>query len=340
MSSINIKLFNDLTDEEKIFEYQLTNKNGIQISFIEYGATITSLKIPLSSGKKVDVVLGFDNLEDYINSFDLPNAPYFGAIIGQYSGRIKNAYFALNGEKISLIANSGENHIHGGNQCFSKQKWELSEFNEIENAITFSLTTQENQENYPGSLKVNVKYQLNENNQLIVEYFATSTKDTIINLTQHSYFNLDGHETDVLSQELQINSDKFLETDEHNIPTGNFLDCKNSVFNYSSPKECPEKIDNTFVLNKENDFAASLFSKKNNLKLNVYTNQPAVHIYVGGNCFNQIKGKENTNYHPLSGICFETQNFPDAPNHNNFPSAVLKEGETYYQKTIFEFIKK
>ncbi len=339
MHAININLFNEVNDDQKIFEYHLTNKNGIQVSFIEYGATITSIKIPVSNDKKVDVVLGFDNIDDYINSFGLPNAPYFGAIIGQYSGRIKNASFILNNEKIDLNANSGENHIHGGIHSFSQKYWHLEKFDEVENAITLTLTTDENQENYPGSLKVSVKYQLTEDDKLIVDYKAISTNDTIINLTQHSYFNLDGHENDVLNQDLKIYAEKYLETDQQNIPTGKFIDVKNTNFDFTDYKKCPEKVDNTFVLNEGNDVAVSLISQQNKLQMNVYTNQPAVHVYVGGNCFNQIKGKENANYHTKSGICFETQNFPDAPNHANFPSAILKKGESYNQKTIFEFKK-
>ena len=194
-----------------------------------------------------------------------------------------------------------------------------------------------NEENFPGQLTTQVTYTLTKENELKVDMMAISNRDTIINLTQHTYFNLDGHSEGVVNQELFVNANKTLETNIDNIPTGKFFEIARSPFDFSLPKECPTKIDNTFVLNDNLKEAAILFSKKNSLKMSVFTNQPAVHIYVGGNCFNQIRGKENASYHPLSGICFEAQNFPDAPNHEHFPNPVLKKGESYNHKTIFKF---
>ena len=172
---------------------------------------------------------------------------------------------------------------------------------------------------------------------MIIEYDATTSEDTVINLTHHSYFNLDGHNSTILEQHLSINSKKILETNEHYIPTGQFLNLENNPFNFNQAKKCPQTIDTTFVLNDGEKFSASLFNPKNNLEMLVSTNQPAVHIYVGGNCFNLIKGKENADYNHLSGICFETQNFPDAPNHDHFPNAVLRKGEVYLHKTRYKF---
>jgi aldose 1-epimerase len=197
--------------------------------------------------------------------------------------------------------------------------------------------SQDNEEHFPGQLSTQVTYTLTEENELNVEMQAKTTEDTIINLTQHSYFNLDGHSEDIMNQELVVNSSKTLETNIENIPTGRFFEIARSPFDFSAPKKCPTKIDNTFVLNDNENVSAILISKKNNLKMSVFTNQPAVHIYVGGNCFNQIKGKENASYHPLSGICFETQNFPDAPNHAHFPNPILKKDETYIHNTTFKF---
>jgi aldose 1-epimerase len=182
---------------------------------------------------------------------------------------------------------------------------------------------------------VKTTYTLTEQNELKVTFYAKSSEDTIINLTQHSYFNLDGHSKDITNQKLLVNSNKILETSKELIPTGNYTDLKNNAFDFSVAKNCPTAIDNTFVL--DNKKAATLYSKKNKLKMTVFTNQPGVHIYVGGNCFGQIKGKENANYHPQSGICFETQNFPDAPNHSHFPKAVLKKDEEYKHETTFQF---
>jgi len=331
------KSFGYLPSDKEVFCYNLSNKNGFEVEVINYGAVISSIKIPISKKKKVDIVLGFETLENYIQSFNLPSAPYLGAIVGRYAGRINNAEFNLNGDKIVLTKNHGSHQLHGGINGFSKALWSVK--NVTTNAITLEYISQDNEENFSGELTTQVTYILTEDNELKVDMFAKSTEDTIINLTQHSYFNLDGHSKDVLLQELLVYADEFLEVDNENIPTGNFLKTKNSKFDFSSPKECPPVIDNTFVLHKKDEVAAVLISKNNNLKMSVFTNQPAVHIYVGVNCFNQIKGKEDANYHATSGICFETQNFPDAPNHEHFPSAILKKDETYYHKTIFKFEK-
>ncbi|MFV8324471.1 aldose epimerase family protein [Flavobacterium sp. ZS1P14] len=333
-----MELFGLMPDGEVVDSYELTNRNGMQLKVINYGAAITSLKMPLKNGAVVDVVLGFDTLEAYIESFGLESAPYFGATVGRYAGRINEGTFGLNGKKIYLNKNNNNHSLHGGKGNFSQKIWKIENFNEGRNpSITLSYLSLNNEENYPGDLSVELTYTLSEENELIIEYKANTTEDTIVNLTHHSYFNLDGHESDISEQELIVNSEKMLETTKGNIPTGRFLNTADSSFDFSQPKKCPSRIDTTFVLEKENEFSASLFNKKNNLKMAVYTNQPAVHIYVGGNCFNTVKGKENIDYHSFSGICFETQNFPDAPNHEHFPNSVLKKDENYHHKTIYKF---
>ena len=204
-------------------------------------------------------------------------------------------------------------------------------------SITFSYTSPDLEEFFPGELTVDVTYTLSEDNELIIDYKAISDKDTLVNLTHHSYFNLDGHDGSIVDQDLYVNASKILQLDNENIPTGRYIDVVNTNFDYTKAEKCPISIDSTFVLNNTNELAASLTSSKNNIKMNVFTNQPAVHIYVGGNCFNEIKGKNNADYHKKSGICFETQNFPDAPNHDNFPSSILKKNEQYLHKTVYQF---
>ena len=332
------KLFGFLPDSETIYAYELTNKNGFQLQVMNYGATIKSLKIPLKNGEMLDVVLGFNSLEDYLCSFALESAPYFGATIGRFAGRINNGIFKLNNTAFQLNNNNSNHSLHGGKIGFSQKVWEVKNVNLDKNpSITFAYFSKNGDENFPGDLTVEVTYTLSEENELIIEYSAHTTEDTIVNLTHHSYFNLEGHDSGIVEQELFINSRKTLETTAENIPTGRFLNLFNHPFDFRLAKKCPEKIDTTFVLDEQFKLAASLYSKKNNLKMYVYTNQPAVHIYVGGNCFGRIKGKENADYHSLSGICFETQNFPDAPNHKHFPSAVLKKDALYYQKTRYQF---
>lgn len=333
---LNGKFFGLTPENQEVFCYTLANKQGMEVSVINYGATITSIKIPSPSGLKTDVVLGFDKLENYIKSFDLPSAPYLGAVVGRYAGRINKASFILNDEKIQLTQNHNTHQIHGGENGFSQKVWTVKCFTSEENqSITLEYLSCHNEENFPGALTVSVTYTLTEQNELMVDFLAKSTEDTVVNLTQHSYFNLNGHQENINLQKVTINANAILETTDELIPTGKFINLKNHIYDFSEPKESPVFIDNTFVLNDTK--AATLYGEKSKIKMTVKTNQPAVHVYVGGNCFGQIKGKENTDYHTTSGICFEAQNFPDAPNHSHFPSAILKKDELYTQQTIFKF---
>ena len=333
-----MKLFGYTPDGAVVNSYELRNKKGMELNVINYGATVASLKVPLKTGEFIDVVLGFENLEGYIKSFQLKGAPYFGATVGRFAGRINNSTFDLDGKTILLNKNNNNHSLHGGIANFSQKVWTVDTINEGNNpSITLSCLSPDNDENYPGDLSVKLTYTLSEENELIVEYQATTSKDTIINLTHHSYFNLDDHKSDILEQELIVNSEKRLETTGENIPTGKFLNNVDSLFDFKTPKKCPTEIDTSFVLENKEEFAATLFNPKNKLKMTVYTNQAGVHIYVGGNCFNEIKGKENGAYNSVSGICFETQNFPDAPNHKHFPNSVLKKEAVYNHKTIYKF---
>lgn len=333
----NVKSFGLLPNGTEVFCYTIANSNGIELTVINYGATIQSLQIPIENGIKVDVVLGFSSLENYINSFDLPSAPYLGTVVGRFAGRINQAAFFLNGTKVQLTKNHFSHQLHGGKKGFSQAFWKL--INLKTNSITLEYTSENNEENFPGQLTTQITYSINEDNELKVEMTAISNQDTLVNLTQHSYFNLDGHSKSIENQEVCINSNSILETTNENIPTGKFIPLKNHLFDFSSPKKCPLQIDNTFVLDNSTKVKAQLLSLKNKLKMSVYTNQPAIHVYVGGNCFGKIKGKENANYHTTSGICFEAQNYPDAPNHAHFPNAILRKGECYTHQTIFKFEK-
>ncbi|KQB38787.1 aldose epimerase family protein [Flavobacterium aquidurense] len=334
------KLFGLTPENEEILSFELSNKNGMKVQFINYGATVTSLKIPVLNGNLVDVVLGFDSLESYLASYNLPSAPYMGTTVGRYAGRINKGIFTLNDKTFHLNTNNNGNTLHGGNVGFGKKAWNVTNITSNENpSITFSISSENLDENFPGELHVDLTYTLTEENELKLDYKVTTTEDTVINLTHHSYFNLDGHDSSVLDQTMSIDADKILETNEDNIPTGNFTALNNHDFDFRTVKKCPSSIDNSFVLEPTNDVIAKLYSSKNNLQMSVYTDQPSVHIYVGGNCFDILKGKENTNYHSSSGICFETQNFPDAPNHEHFPNSVLRKGEEYHQKTVYKFEK-
>lgn len=322
-----------------IKEFELISKTGMQLTILNYGATITSLKIPIQNQRNVDVVLGFESPEEYENSFKQGHAPYFGAVVGRFAGRIKNAQFQLNGKTIRLSKNLGTHHIHGGAMGFSQKTWSVSSRLEgDEPSITLTLKSPNLDENFPGDVKVQVTYKLTLDNILDIQYKATSSEDTLLNLTQHSYFNLDGHQGNMTNQQLKINADKILETDDENVPTGKIISLEHHHFDFSQFKSVPNQIDDAFVLDFENDLAAELKSQKNNLKMKVFTNQPCVQVYVGGHLNSKLKSKEAIEYHKASGICFETQAFPDAPNHSHFSSAFLKKGETYYQHTRFQFV--
>ena len=332
------KLFGTMPNGESVYSHELINKNGIEVKIINYGATINSIKIPLKTGKIIDVVLGLNTLEDYIKSYEIGGSPYYGATIGRYSGRINQGSFTLNNKKYQLEKNQNNHTLHGGNIGLSQRIWEVVKITEgINPSIKMTYFSPNMEGGFPGNLTVDLTYTLTENNELSIEYKATTSEDTIINLTNHSYFNLEGHNGTVANQDLYLNSKSILDTNEENIPTGLVLDINNSHFDFSTVKKCPIKIDTSFVLNKNNEVAASLYSESSNLKMLVYTDQPSVHIYVGGKCDEQLIGKEKSKYQTNSGICFETQNFPDAPNHGHFPNSVLKKDETYLQKTIYKF---
>jgi aldose 1-epimerase len=333
-----IKLFGTMPNGEAVYSYELKNNNGVQITLINYGATITSLKIPLKTGKIIDVVLGLESLEDYIKSFEIGGSPYYGATVGRYSGRINQGLFTLNNKVYQLEKNLNNHSLHGGNIGFSQRIWEVKKITDgINPSITLTYFSPNDEGGFPGDLNVELTYTLSENNELSIDYIATTSEDTIINLTNHSYFNLEGHHETIANQDLYINSNRILETDNENVPTGWLLNIINCPFDFSNVKKCPSKIDASFVLNKENKIAASLYSEINNLKMVVFTDQPSVHIYVGGKNDDSLTSKENIKYQSNSGICFETQNFPDAPNHSHFPNSVLKKNETYLQKTVYKF---
>ena len=333
------QFFGTTPDGKPVYKHRLVNKNGMELHLIDFGATITAIKIPLENGTLLDVVLGFDTLQHYIDSFASPARPYFGATVGRYAGRINQGLFVLNGKKIQLNKNNNEHALHGGIVGFSQAVWTKEEASSNANSLTFTYLSVNNEEHFPGNLLVSLRFTLTDDNEIQLYYQATSDDDTIINLTHHSYFNLEGQQADLKNQYVFVNSDTLVATTPNNIPTGLFTDLTNHPFKFDPAQKCPQEIDSSFVLRQNDSVAATLSSTVTGLQMEVYTDQPAVHIYVGGNCFNAIVGKENVHYHSGSGICFETQNYADAPNHAHFPNAVLKKGERYQQHTRYKFQK-
>ncbi len=328
------KVFGNLSTGETTKLYSIQNKNGMTLYVTNYGATVTKLIVPTNEGG-TDVVLGFDQVEDYEKSYELPSAPYFGTIVGRVAGRIANANFTLKGEKYEVTQNHGKHHLHGGKNGFGQKLWEVKHW-EV-NLITLHYQSSHLEEGYPGNLDVLVTYEILENNTWKVFMEAWSDQDTMINLTQHTYFNLDDKATDLSEHLVQILAKETLETNAEMIPTGTFIPTKESNFDFSTFQKVPKSIDTTFVNQNNLQEVAILQSLSNGLHMKVYTNQPGTHVYVGGNCFDQIIGKNHLKYHTYSGICFEAQGFPDAIHHANFPSVVLKKGTKHQHETCFKF---
>ncbi|WP_298148412.1 aldose epimerase family protein [Flavobacterium sp.] len=334
-SEIITSSFGLLADGREVFKHKISNANGYELNVSSYGAAITNLLIPISDSEKIDVVLGFDSAADYENSFSLPNAPYLGAAVGLYAGRIDQASFELNGKIVQLDQNHGPHQLHGGFKNLSNQIWNFDSEKSNEQQLVFNIVTKLNSANYNAEVSVTVSYVLTDDNAVKVRFTATPDQPTAINLTQHSYFNLDGDGRSVLSQKLKVFSESYLETKPDGIPTGKIVPTINTALNFTEVQNCPRSIDNTFTLAQP--LAAVLYSPSTKIKLTVFTNQPAVHIYVGGNCFNTLAGKNFANYGETSGICFETQNYPDAPNQKHFPNSIIQAHETYFHESIFQF---
>lgn len=330
------KFFGQLSDGKEIDLYTLRNKQGMELSITNFGATIQSCLIPLANGKKRDVVLGYSSFEGYERSFQSGSSPYFGAIIGRVAGRISYGKLIFDGKEIQLEKNHGEHHLHGGSRGFSSAVFTLLSFKNSESpSLSLQYTSHSVDCGYPGDVTLLVKYTLLESNAVSIEMTATSTEDTILNLTQHNYFNLSGHAQSLEDHELKIDSTHTIEVDNELIPTGNVIPIKNHNPDFTKFKSCSGKIDTSFILDHSRKIAAELKCVHSMLTLKIQTNQPILHIYVGGQT--DIPGKDGIHYHSRSGICFEAQGYPDAPNQPNFPSIALKKGQVHRNETIFEF---
>ena len=333
---------------EEVEQYTLRNENGMEVKIITYGGRITSLTAPDADGNFEDVVLGFSSLEQYTK-----DNPFFGALIGRYGNRIAKGKFSLDGEEYTLAQNDGENHLHGGEKGFDKVVWKVEEADT--SALKLSYISEDMEEGYPGRLETVVTYTLNNDNSLDVDYEATTDKKTVVNLTQHAYFNLSADFSEsILDHEIVINADQFLPVTENLIPTGEMREVANTPFDFREPKEVGKDIDadneqleraggydHNWVLNEQDSgmrFAASAYHPESGRVLEVHTNEPGMQFYSG----NFLDGTlplqyGDGNYEKRSGFCFETQHYPDSPNQEHFPSVVLEPGETYSSKTSFKF---
>ena len=328
--------FGQLKNGQDIDVYTLRNSSGMEISITNFGATVQSIKVPTKDGLLLDVVLGFDTIQEYEAAFAKGSSPYFGAIIGRVAGRIHRGKFTLNSKTYTLDLNHGNHHLHGGKGGFSDAVWTLVSPLDTENpSITLRLLSKEIDCGYPGDVTAEVCYTLHEDKRISIVMHATSTEDTVLNLTQHTYFNLNGHSQTLDEHVLQINADHVLDVDAELIPTGNLVPLNNHPFDFTLPKDCPEAIDNSFILRMDSLPQATLHNKQKGLSLSVQSNQEILHVYIGGQ--SDMSGKDEQIYHHRSGICFETQGYPDASNHPNFPSIELRKRERYHSETIFTF---
>jgi len=298
----------------------------MQVTFCDFGAAITSIKIPLND-QIIDAALGFDDIEDYQNSYELPNKPFVGAVVGLHAGRVNAGKYSNGKQTVQLEKNTGKHHLHGGTINLSNQLWKL--ISHTDDEVTYSILTNN------GKTQITAVYHIKDF-CIKVLLSAKTDEEVLINLTQHSYFNLEGHDGDVTHLKMKINADCILETDSDLIPTGKFVEVKDSKFNFLEFNNCPAEIDTSFVLNNLDQPAAVLYNPINKLKMEIRTNQPTVHFFVGGDCA-PLKGKGMVSYHKTSGICFEAQNYPDSPNHINFKNGILLPEETYVNEIEYNF---
>jgi aldose 1-epimerase len=340
--------FGTLPDGRSVMVYTLTNRQGMKVRITNYGGIVLSLEVPDRQGRLGDVVLGYEELAGYLRK-----SPYLGALVGRYANRIGGACFTLEGLTYPLAANNGPNALHGGTVGFDKQLWN-AEIAEISATVGLILRYEspDGEEGYPGGLAVTVRYQLTEENDLRIEYEAITDRTTVLNLTNHSYFNLAGEGT-ILEHELTLLADHYTPIDETLIPTGEIREVAGSPFDFRSPHRIGERIDavdtqiafgkgydHNFVLNHPRGtlgLAARVIEPTTGRQLEVLTTEPGVQFYTGNFLDGAIVGKGGQTYHPRSGFCLETQHFPDSPNKSHFPSTVLTPGEMFHSTTVYRF---
>jgi aldose 1-epimerase len=340
--------FGQSPDGKEVYLFSLRNTKGAEALISNYGGLVTSLKVPDKSGHLGDVVLGYDNLADYIK-----DSPYFGALIGRYGNRIARGKFTLDGQTYSLVTNNYPNALHGGTKGFDKVVWEPSIVTGPDGAgLKLTYLSKAGEEGYPGNLSVVVVYTLTDDNALKVEYTATTDKDTVINLTQHSYFNLAGAGLN-LNHVVMIPADKFTPVDSTLIPTGELRPVAGTPFDFRTPTAIGARInqddeqlkfgkgyDHNWVINKplgQFGLMARVTEPTSGRVLEVMSTEPGLQFYTGNFLDGTLKGKEGRVYPFRAAFCMEPQHYPDSPNHPEFPSVVLKPGQTYHNLIVYKF---
>lgn len=331
---------------DSVFQYTLTNKNGMVVKVLNYGGTITHLLVPDKYGKMGDVVLGYDSLSGYLQEGN----PYFGCLVGRYANRIARARFMLGGQWYFLAANNNGNTLHGGLKGFDKMVWQVKSFTDT--SIVLSYLSHDGEEGFPGNLSVDVIYSLGPDNSLKIDYTAITDKATPVNLTSHCYFNLAaGSDSTILNHELMLQADQYTPVNEFLIPTGKIASVKGTPMDFTSSKKIGKDIakvkggyDHNWVLNrhsKDLEKAASLYHAGSGRLMEVYTTEPGIQFYSGNFLDGSLKHtKEGKKYIQHAALCLEAQHFPDSPNQPSFPNTILKPVETYRQTTVYKFLVK
>lgn len=343
--SIGKEVFGKLDDGRQVDIFTLTNANGIKAKVMTYGATLVSLETPDKNGNIADVVLGFDTPAEYPEK-----SSYFGSTTGRFANRISKAKFTLEGTEYTLAANNGENHLHGGIVGFDKVIWQATQIDAPDgDAVEFTYLSADGEEGYPGNLSCSVTYKLTDDNELSFSYKATTNKATIVNLTNHTYWNLAGHNSGVnLDHEITINADRYTVVTDDGIPTGELRDVEGTEMDFTKPHTIGERVDkvagvpggydHNYVLNSTGGLspAAKVREPASGRVMEVFTTEPGIQLYVG-NFLNGIAGKGGASYEFRNALCLETQHFPDSPNQPDFPSVVLRPGEEYKHLTVHKF---
>jgi aldose 1-epimerase len=340
--------FGKTPDGQNVDLYTLANKNGAEVAITNFGGSVVSIKVADRQGKIEDVVLGYDSLDGYVS-----DKAYLGAVIGRYGNRIAQGRFTLDGATYTLARNNGENSLHGGIKGFNKAVWNAREVAGKDGpSVELTYLSKDGEEGYPGNLAVKVVYTLTERNELKIDYSATTDKKTVVNLTNHSYFNLNPGGSNILQHVVMTDADKFTPVDAALIPTGELRSVAGTPFDFRKPTAIGARIeqddeqlklghgyDHNFVLNKRGkgvELAARVVEPRTGRVLEVLTSEPGVQFYTG-NFLDGVRGKGGKEYRRRSAFCLETQHFPDSPNHPKFPTTELKAGEKYHSTTIYKF---
>jgi aldose 1-epimerase len=350
-ATIEKRTFGAVEGGQQVDLYTLRNQSGMEVSITNYGGAVVSLKVPDRTGKLGDVVLGYDNLQGYVN-----DKSYFGAIIGRYANRIAHARFTLGGASYSLAKNDGDNELHGGTRGFNKRIWTAKDISGNDGeALELTYYSKDAEEGYPGNLTVTVTYTLTPKNELKIEYQATTDKETVVNLTNHSYFNLSGQGNgDILNHRLTIHAQEFSPVDPTLIPGPESRSVRGTPFDFTQAEAIGARInqddqqlkfgrgyDHNWILNPRGvhplSLAAEVWEPQSGRALEVWTTEPGLQFYSGNFLDGTIRGKEGKVYAHRAGFCLETQHFPDSPNHPAFPSTVLEAGQHFHSMTVYKF---